>query len=382
VRVAIVHDWLVTYAGAERVLEKIVRCYPSADLFSLVDFIPNEQRAFLKNKTVSTSFIQRLPFAKKKYRQYLPLMPWAIKRFDLSEYDLILSSSHAVAKGVQTTPHQLHLSYIHTPMRYAWDLREQYLEETGLNNGIKGWATRRLLQWLRRWDEHNTRSVGGLIANSHFIAQRIKKNYARDSEVIYPPVETDSFDLRKEKEDFYLTASRFVPYKKIDLIVEVFSSFPDKKLVVIGDGPEFKKISGKAGPNISLLGYQTSEVLKDHMQRAKAFVFAAEEDFGITVVEAQACGTPVIALGRGGALETVKGLNHEKPTGVFFPEQTVESLTQAIAEFEAHRSKILPENCRENAMRFSSERFREEFKDYVEGQWKLFQEKLFRSKEE
>lgn len=344
-KIAIIHDWLVTYAGSERVLEQMLNVFPDADLFSLVDFLPPDQREFIQNKHVTTSFVQKLPFAKKKYRQYLPFMPLAIEQFDLSAYDIVLSSSHAVAKGVITGPDQLHVSYIHSPMRYAWDLQYQYLRESGLDKGIKSWPVRWMLHKIRQWDVCTSNGIDHIIANSRFIARRIMKVYRRESTLIYPPVDVESFTFYEEKEDFYLTASRMVPYKKIDLIVEAFAQMPDKKLVVIGDGPDFKKIQAKSGKNIELLGYQPSEVLKEYMQRARAFVFAAEEDFGIIPVEAQACGTPVIAYGKGGALETIKGLDDSHPTGVFFKEQSVGAIIQAIRLFEKEHDHIDPNNC-------------------------------------
>lgn len=371
-KIAIVCDWLVTYAGAERVLEQILNIYPQADLYSVVDFIPENQRGFIKNKKVQTTFIQNLPFAKKKYRTYLPFMPLAIEQLDLSKYDLVISSSHAVAKGVLTGPNQLHISYVHSPVRYAWDLQHQYLKESGLDKGIKGWLAKYLLHKIRMWDYRTANGVDTFIANSNFIAKRIKKVYRREAKVIYPPVNIDGFNLREDKDDFYLTASRMVPYKKMDLIVEAFTKMPGKKLIVIGDGPDFKKIQNKAGENVELLGYQPFEVLKEHMQRARAFVFAAEEDFGITPVEAQACGTPVIALGRGGALETIKGLDNNMPTGVFFNEQTVSCLIKAVKDFEEDGGKITPKACRENALRFSNERFCSDFKEFVDKEVKLF----------
>jgi glycosyltransferase involved in cell wall biosynthesis len=373
VKVAVVHDWLVTYAGAERVLEQVLSCYPSADIFCVVDFISYSERKFLLNKSTHPSFIQKLPFARTHYRRYLPLMPKAVGRFDLSDYDLIVSSSHAVAKGVGSGPGQLHISYVHSPMRYAWDLREQYLKESNLDNGLKGSLAHWILDRLRDWDARTAEGVDHFIANSHFIAQRIEDNYNREAEVIYPPVDVEQFAVIREKEDFYVTASRMVPYKKMDLIVEAFRELPARKLVVIGDGPDFKKIKSKAGSNVSFLGHQSSEVLRDYLQRARAFVFAAEEDFGITVVEAQACGTPVIAYGKGGALETVRGLGGEGPTGMFFDRQDVASLTEAIGIFEQNRHAFSPEACRQNALRFNAGRFREEFSSFVEQKWDSFQ---------
>jgi len=372
-KIAIIHDWLVTYAGAERVLEQMLACYPEADLFSVVDFLPADNRGFIQNKLVSTSFIQRLPFARSKYRQYLPLMPLAIEQFDLSAYDIIISSSHAVAKGVLTGPDQLHISYVHSPVRYAWDLQHQYLRESGLDHRMKGWLAKWMLHKIRIWDVRTANGVDEFITNSHFISRRIWKTYRRESTIIYPPVDIHAFELHEKKENFYLTASRLVPYKRIDLIVEAFSGMPDKRLVVIGDGPEFAKIKSKAGPNIELLGYQPFKVLLDHMQLARAFVFAAEEDFGITPVEAQACGTPVIAFGKGGATETIRGLDMDEPTGVFFPTQSSLAIQQALQLFEHNRDRIVPEVCRTNAIRFSLERFRHEFRDFVEHAWDTFQ---------
>lgn len=375
-RVAIVHDWLVTYAGAERVLEQMLCCYPSADLFSVVDYLPPDQRGFIQNKTVTTSFVQRFPFAKEKYRQFLPLMPLAVEQFDLSEYDLVISSSHAVAKGVLTSPGQLHLCMCYSPIRYAWDLQHQYLKETGLDKGCKGWVAKWLLHKIRIWDVRTANGVDEFMAISNFIACRIWKVYRRKSKVVYPPVDIHAFELQEEKESFYLTASRMVPYKKIDLIVEAFSAMPERRLVVIGDGPDFAKIKSKAGSNVELLGYQSFEVLRDHMQRARAFVFAAEEDFGIAPLEAQACGTPVVAFGKGGALETIRGLDVERPTGIFFSEQSIEAIKSVVIEFEKNAAKITPTACRENAERFSPERFKREFMDFVEFRWSEFKEGL------
>lgn len=365
-RVAIVCDWLVTYAGAERVLEQLLQLFPEADLFSVVDFINIGERAFLLNKSTTTTFIQKLPKAREKYRQYLPLMPLAIEQLDVSGYDLVISSSHAVAKGILTGPNQVHISYVHSPIRYAWDLQHQYLREAGLTKGVKGWAAKAILHYMRIWDLRTANGVDHFIANSQFIARRIWKVYRREAKVIYPPVDIESFTLKEDKEDFYLTASRMVPYKKMDLIVEAFTAMPDKNLIVIGDGPDFKKIQSKAGKNVQLLGYQPFEVLRDYMQRAKAFIFAAEEDFGITPVEAQACGTPVIAFGKGGALETVIGIDGDSnmATGIFFKEQVSSSLIKAVQEFEIN--SISGKCCRANAEKFSISRFQKEFRECIE----------------
>ncbi|GJH33613.1 glycosyltransferase [Paraburkholderia hospita] len=363
-KVAIVHDWLVVSGGAEKVLENIIECFPDADLFSLVDFM--EDRACIKGKPVRTSFIQRLPFARKRYRAYLPLMPIAIEQLDLSAYDLVISSSHAVAKGVLTGPNQLHISYVHSPIRYAWDLQHQYLRESRLTAGLKSAMARVLLHYIRGWDSRSANGVDHLLANSKFIARRIRKAYQRDATVIYPPVDLSHMPIREGKENFYVTASRMVPYKRIDLIVKAFSQTPERRLVVIGDGPDMKKIKAVAGDNVTILGHQPFDVLVDHLQRARAFVFAAEEDFGISVVEAQACGTPVVAFGRGGALESVLGLPRERPTGVFFKEQTAESLLEAVDRFEKYSGLFDARQCRKNAERFSSERFKTALTSFIE----------------
>lgn len=370
-KVAVVHDWLPVYAGAERVLEQILNVFPEADIFSIFDFIPEGQRGFLQNKPVTTSFVQKLPRVRSKYRSYLPLMPFAIEQLDLSGYDLVLSSSYAVAKGVITGPDQLHICYCHSPIRYAWDMQNQYLEEANLTSGLRGILARILLHYIRLWDLRTTHGVNHFIANSHFVARRIQKVYGRGSAVIHPPVNTARFAPKGNKEDFYLTASRMVSYKKVDLIVEAFSQMPDKKLVVIGAGPDFEKIKACAGPNVTLLGYQPDAVLSDYMQRARAFVFAAKEDFGITPLEAQASGTPVIAFGEGGATETV--LPGE--TGVFFLEQSVESLREAVDYFESI-GRFSPERCRQHAERFSVARFRREFSVLVEREWAAFRKNL------
>ncbi|MGG4016623.1 glycosyltransferase family 4 protein [Priestia megaterium] len=367
-KVAIVHDWLVTYAGAEKVLTEILKVYPNADIFSLVDFFNDKDREKIMGKRSRTTIIQKFPLAKKKYRNYLSFMPYAIEQLDLSAYDLIISSSHAVAKGILTSPHQLHISYVHSPIRYAWDMQHQYLKEANLEKGLKSFFVRKMLKKIRDWDYRTANGVDYFISNSDFIGKRIWKVYRRESTTIYPPVDVNDFEYNDltVKEDFYLTASRMVPYKKIDLIVEAFSKMPDKKLVVIGTGPDFEKIKSKATKNVVLLGYQPFEVLKEHMQKAKGFVFAAEEDFGITPVEAQACGTPVIAFGKGGSLETVRGLHQENPTGVFFQEQTVNSVKEAINKFEDNIELLKAENCRKHALGFSPEHFKTNLKNFVE----------------
>lgn len=367
-----VHDWLVTYAGAERVLEQMLAVFPDADLYSLIDFVPPEQRAFLGGRPVRTSFVQRLPFARTRYRQYLPILPLAIEQFDLSGYDLVLSSSHAVAKGVLTGPDQLHLCMCYSPMRYAWDLQHQYLREAGLDRGLRSLLARYLLHRVRLWDARTANGVDDFIAISRFIARRIWKAYRRESTVIYPPVDVEYFVPGGQREEFYLTASRMVPYKRIDVIIDAFAGIPDRRLIVIGDGPDFSRLKARAGPNVEFLGHQPMLVLRDHLQRARAFLFAAEEDFGIAPVEAQACGTPVIGYGRGGLVETVRGLEDPSPTGVFFTEQEPDAVRQAVARFEQSGGPITAGACRANAMRFEPGRFQREFRDYVDARLREF----------
>jgi glycosyltransferase involved in cell wall biosynthesis len=365
-RVAVVHDWLAAYAGSEKVVEQILQLFPQADLYSIVDFFPESLRGALGGKHAHTSFIQHLPWARRSFRHYLPLMPLAIEQFDLSAYDLVISSSHAVAKGVLTGPHQVHVSYVHSPIRYAWDLQHQYLAEAGMQRGMKSWIVRLLLHYMRIWDQRTAHGVDALVANSAFIARRIRKAYGSEAAVIHPPVDVERFELGTQHEDFYLIASRMVPYKRIPLIVEAFAAMPSRRLVVIGDGPDFARAKACATPNVTLLGYQPDAVLVDYMQRARAFVFAAEEDFGISVVEAQACGAPVIAYGRGGVREiVVDSADPERGTGLFFGEQTVASIVDAVQRFE-ERPPIRGEVCRRNALRFSAERFRQEFLAVVE----------------
>lgn len=361
-RTAFVHEWLSTYGGSEQVLSAMLAMFPGAPVHALVDFMPSPERAFLDDRVVHTTFIQNLPAARRRFRLYLPLMPLAIEQLDLSGYDLVVSSSHAVAKGVITGPDQLHVSYVHSPMRYAWDLQHQYLAESGLDRGVRSWLARATLHYLRTWDARTANGVDAFLANSQFIARRIRKAYRRNATVVYPPVDVDRFTPSGGKEQYYLTTSRLVSYKRIDLIVEAFRAMPDRRLVVVGTGPEMRRIERMAPRNVELLGYQPFDSVLDLTRNARAFIFAALEDFGVAPVEAQACGTPVIAFGQGGALETVRGLGEPNPTGVFFEAQTPSSIEAAVQAFEANEQRFDPREIRSNALRFSPDAFQKAFR--------------------
>ncbi|MCT4647360.1 MAG: glycosyltransferase [Carboxylicivirga sp.] len=360
-RVALVQDWLTEIGGAEKVFECLLELYPEADIFTLTSHDRVIDDLGINKKKLHESFISKLPSGRKKYRNYLPLFPKAIESLNFSGYDLIISSSSSVVKGLITNSKQLHICYCHSPVRYAWDLYHQYLKEAGLVGfGLKKWLVRHTLHKLRIWDVVSANRVDHFIANSNYIKRRINKVYRRNAEVIYPPVDIKRFELCEEKEEYYYTASRLVPYKKIDLIVETFTKMPDKKLIVAGMGPDYRKIKALAGSNIIMKGFVSNEEMLSLMQKAKAFVFAADEDFGIIPVEAQACGTPVIALGRGGTKETVI----DGETGLHFEDQTLESLIKAIETFE--KKDFKPSVIRANSERFSKQRFKDELNEFVE----------------
>lgn len=373
-KIAIIQDWFTTLAGSEKVVQQLLEIFPAAALFSLIDFLPNKDRGFLNHTVVQTSFLQQIPFIEKNYRLALALMPLAIEQLDVSGYDLVISNCHAVSKGVITGPEQLHISYIHTPIRYAWDMQNEYLSVSGFKS-VKALAARFVLHYIRQWDAAAGNRPDVLIANSKFIARRIQKTYRREARVIYPPVDSTYFTPAGEREDFYLTASRLVPYKRVDLIAQAFQSMPDKKLVIIGAGSEAPRIKRLCGPNVLWLGYQPDDVLRDYMQRCRAFVFAAKEDFGITPLEAQACGAPVIAYGVGGVRETVTPPSGADPTGIFYHEQTAAAIRDAVLAFERDLGRFKADACRTNAERFSSHRFRQEFHSFVLNAWDGFESK-------
>jgi glycosyltransferase involved in cell wall biosynthesis len=376
--IALVHDWLTTYVGGERVLEQMIAIFPHADIYSSIDVLERHERAFLGGRKPITSLAQHWPFMRKHYRAYLPLLMFAIEQLDVSSHELVLSSSASIGKGILTGPDQLHIAYVHSPMRYAWDMQHQYLRDAGIATGVRSLLARWLLHKARIWDLRTANGVDHFVANSNFIARRIKKVYRRTATVIYPPVDLEHFALREQKENFFLTVSRMVPYKKIPQIVEAFQYLPDKRLVVIGDGTEMARVKEVAGKNVEVMGYQPSSVVRDYMQRTKAFIFAAEEDFGISPVEAQACGTPVIAFGRGGALETILGDEHARPTGLFFADQSVHSIAAAIREFERSINRYSAINCRQNASRFGIDVFKTTYAAFVKDCWLSFKNPRWR----
>ena len=347
-------------------LAEILALYPSADLYALVDFLPDAARARLGGRRAATTFLQRFPGARRHFRKLLPWFPRAIESFDLAAYDLILSVSHAVAKGVRTTAAQRHACYCFTPMRYAWDLRDTYLDTTGVRGPLRPVANH-LLDRLRRWDRDASRRVTRFAVISSFIAARVRENYGRGATVIYPPVDTDYFHPGDDppRRDHYFTASRWVPYKRIDAIVQAFALLPQRRLVVAGAGPEAARLRAAAGANVSFTGELDRDDLREHMRHARAFVFAAEEDFGIVPLEAQACGTPVIAYGRGAVRETIAGDPGPGRSGLFFDEQSAAAIAAAIVSFERLQPPIAPADCRRNAERFAAARFRREFTGFI-----------------
>ncbi len=365
---AFVHEWLTPKAtgGSELVVKEILQ-HIDADLYALIDFESVNPESYLYQRKIGTTFLQKFPQARNGVQKYLPLLPLAIEQLDLNRYDVILSSSHAVAKGVLTNPHQLHICYCHTPMRYAWDLTFDYLKGDRQGKGIKGIIARYVLHRLRQWDVISANRVDYFIANSNHTAKRIWRCYRRSAKVIYPPVELEKFDFQPEKEDFYLTISRLVSYKQICLIVKAFNQLR-KPLVIIGEGSQIKEIRQLAQSNIQVLGWQPHNIVQKYITKAKAFVYAACEDFGIALVEAQACGTPVIAYGKGGALETVKDIrqNPQDGTGLFFEVQKPEALVATVNNFEKLQTQIEPENCRLQANKFSSTIFKRSYLKFIE----------------
>ncbi|NEO16480.1 MULTISPECIES: glycosyltransferase [unclassified Moorena] len=372
---ALVHEWLTPKAtgGSELVVQEILK-HIDADLYALIDFESTNPQSYLYQRSIGTTFLQNLPFARNGVQKYLPLLPLAIEQLELGEYDIILSSSHAVAKGVLTSPQQLHICYCHTPMRYAWDLTFDYLRSSSMGQGFPGLITRYLLHRLRQWDVITANRVDYFIANSHHTARRIWRCYRRRAEVIYPPVNIERFPFQEEKEDFYLTVSRIVSYKQVSLIVQAFNQL-GYPLVVIGDGSDLAGIRNLAHKNVEFMGFQPNQVVEQYMAKAKGFVYAACEDFGIALVEAQACGTPVIAYGAGGALETVLDIRQhlDSGTGLLFPEQSSGALIEAMETFETLAGNFNPEASRLNAAKFAPNIFADRYLTFLENCYQDYQ---------
>lgn len=358
-KVAIIHEWLSSFGGSERLLAQLLHLFPNADIFALIHFSECFQNTELKDIKVRTTFLQKIPRIEKHYRKLLPLMPFAIESLDVSQYNLVLSLSHAVAHGVKTHNRQTHISYVSTPMRYAWHMRNDYLKLHGLTNPLVRLAANGTLSLLRRWDASASARSDSLLANSKWTASHIREAWGRDSQVIYPSVDIERFKPSDKREGFYLLVSRLVPYKMATEIVKAFNilSFP---LVIVGDGPDLPLVRLMAKENITVMGYQPDAVVTELMNKAKAFVYMATEDFGIAMVEAQAAGCPVIAYYKGGASEVVR----DGETGLLFKEQTAEALAEAVHCFES--MDLNNKAASENAARFSAERFRQEFLDHIQ----------------
>jgi glycosyltransferase involved in cell wall biosynthesis len=364
-RVAIVHDWLYVVGGAERVLKEILHIYPEAQVFTLFDALSDEQRLAIGFTRSETSFLQRIPRVERIHRHLLPLMPLAIEQLDLTGYDLVISSSAAVAKGVITGPDQVHVAYVHSPMRYAWDLQHQYLKQDGGRLRIKQALARPLLHRLRLWDSSSGLRADAVVANSAYIARRIRKTSGRAATVIHPPVAAAPRAPGLARQSHFLTAGRLVSYKNVAAVVEAFKLLPEQRLIVAGTGPEEKRLRALAGPNVAFAGYVDDREMRRLMATAKALVFAAEEDFGIMPVEAQAEGTPVLALGRGGARETVVDQGPRR-TGMFFDQPSAHDIAACVSAFLTRERSFTREACQQHARSFSADRFRARFKAFVD----------------
>ncbi|WP_257797571.1 glycosyltransferase family 4 protein [Aggregatibacter actinomycetemcomitans] len=355
-KVAIIHYWLVNLRGGEKVLEALCELYPQADIFTHVYIQEKFQNSVISKHKITTTFISKLPWAAKHYQLYLPFMPLALEEMDLSGYDLVISSESGPAKGVIVPPGVPHICYCHSPMRYAWDMYGEYRAKMGK---IKRFLAALFLHYIRRWDQLTSQQVTKFIANSQFVAKRIKSYYAQECMVIYPPVQVDAFELAQDSEDYYLILGQLVPYKKTDLAVRAFNQ-SGKKLVVIGDGVQLELLKKIAQRNVKILGYQPFQVVKEYLMKCKALIFPGVEDFGIVPLEAMACGKPVIAFAQGGALETIK----EGITGSFFYKQTENSLNWAVSHFEQN-FYVEPYIIRQHAMLFSKENFKEKIHSYI-----------------
>jgi glycosyltransferase involved in cell wall biosynthesis len=375
-KVALIHDWLTGMRGGEKVLEVLCELFPDATLFTLLHNKDSVSET-ISRMNIKTSFVQNLPFSSNHYQKYLPLFPTAIEQFDLTGYDLVVSSSHCVAKGVITRPETCHICFCHTPMRYAWEMYYTYFSGDSFNPVIR-WSIPFFMNYLRTWDERSSDRVDYFIANSQNVRRRIRKHYRRDAEVVYPPVDTDYFALSKKRGEYYLVVSALVPYKRIDLAVLAFNEL-GLPLLIIGEGSKRKKLMRIAKENITFIDWQKRSELRRLYSDCKALIFPGEEDFGIVPVEAQACGRPVIAFAKGGVTESVKGAYPDQmigssPTGVFFKPQTKEALIQAVRSFDS--MEFDPEKIRENALRFDRKVFKEKIGQFIQKAFGEHQESL------
>jgi len=361
--------------GGERCLEVLCELYPDADLYTLV-YVKGQLSEVIERMKITSSFLQKFPGISKHYRSYLPFFPMAIEQFDLKGYDLIISTSHCVAKGILPMPDSLHICYCFTPMRYIWDMYFEYFKGTGL--GFRKFFIPALSNYLKIWDVTSSKRVDFFIAISNHVQRRIKKYYGRESVVIYPPVDCSFFQPSKKADkegDYFLMVTAMAPYKRLDIAIEAFNRLR-RRLLIIGEGPGMRSLKKMAKTNIEFLGWLSNEKVKDYYQGCRAFIFPGEEDFGITPVEAQACGKPVIAYGRGGVLESTVPFPQEKVTGVFFHQQTAESLLQAIDLFERNRDRFDPQEIRKNALLFDQKNFREKIRSFVEEKYRAFRASL------
>ncbi|WP_269606674.1 glycosyltransferase [Prochlorococcus marinus] len=378
--IALVHEWFTprSTGGAENVVqlidELLTEISSQPELFSLVNEENLYENSWLLKRKVKTSFIQKLPFGISHVQKYLPLLPFAIEQIDLDGYPLVISSSHLVAKGVLTSPDQLHISYVHTPVRYAWDQMNTYLKRSFFSRIGLGPLIRWQLHNLRQWDQLSGSRVDYLLANSNFTAKRIWKYWRRRSEVLHPPVNVNRFQWNKPREDFYLSVCRLVPNKRVDLLVRAFNRLK-LPLIIVGDGVEKYYLKELAGPSVQILGFQSKEKIENLMSRCRAFVYSGIEDFGIAPVEAMASGAPVIALGKGGVLDTVKCFNSnsvKEATGLLFPTQTVKSLVEAIEFFKEKQlwRDLNPESIRDWSNSFSQDSFKNRFEKTINRVWR------------
>jgi glycosyltransferase involved in cell wall biosynthesis len=364
-RIALVHDWFPAYRGGERVVSSLLKIFPDADIFTLFDFLSQSDRdTYFSGKKFNVSAMNSWPLARRSYRHLFFLCPFFMEQFNVVEHDAVISSSAAFARGVITRPDQPHLCYVHSPIRYAWDQQFEYLDQAGLRMGPKGLLFRWMLHRMRIWDVRTAHGPDLMATNSTYVRERVRRIYGRDSKVIFPPVAVESIPFSEQKDDYYVVASFLVPYKRIDLIVRAFSAMPKRRLVVLGEGQQSSELKALAGPNVTFMGHLPRPAFLDTIAKAKAFIFAGCEDFGIVLAEAQACGTPLIAFGRGGARDIVATSDDgAAPTGLLFERQSAEAIVAAVEAFEARPGKFASEACRNNAMRFSEDRFHREFAD-------------------